>query len=149
MTSMTKTGTTATSTVERALKPPMQDSEVASTMQKLGVAIKNIAQSHYAPNAGDLSGDRTEPINRDRLALLLGTSAPTKPREMARLLASPQSRIAAVRQLMAWAVLGGTTLGGHLSLLPPELAKCLSVMHSKHTDEHGKITQHSSVHCKS
>lgn len=124
-----------TTTVERALEPPMQDSDILNNMQRLGTAIKNYAQSYCTTASGNLAGGAS--VDAERLASLLGSNAPVQPQRLATLLASAQSRTAAVRFLIAWTVVPGTGDMAAISLLPPELARSLAVIHSGRSDHHG------------
>lgn len=123
-------------TVERALEPPMQDSDILSNAQRLGTAIKNYAQSYYVAAGGGLAEGAS--ISVEQLMMLLGSGAPVEPQQLANLLANLQSRTAAVRFLIAWAVLKGMSESLEASLLPPELAKSLAVIQSQPSNTNGE-----------
>lgn len=123
-----KVGPTPTVTVEKALEPPMQDSEVQGLTQRLGTAIKNHAQSYYVPRGtGPVSGVK---VSAERVTALLGASAPVRAEELAGMLASAQARMAGVRFLIAWSILRNMNGDPETSLLPPELAESLEVIHA-------------------
>lgn len=119
-------GATPTVTVEKALEPPMQDSAVHGLLQRLGTAVKDHAQSYYVARGG--AGGAA--AGAERVAAVLGAGAPVRAEEVAGMLASAPGRVAGVRFLIAWGILRNVSGAPETSLLPPELAESLEVMHA-------------------
>lgn len=124
--------------VETSLPPPLQDSEVADGLLRLGKSITSHAGSYF--NTGAVA--KPSDVNQDYLAQLLGQNAPFRAAELTYLLANTTARTAAVRFLLAWCILQHVQGESDpcKSLLPPEIAESLESMNATELHDDSKST---------
>lgn len=115
------------------LPPPLPERELASSMSSFGTMIKNHANSYFSGSEAE-NGFHPQDASLQLLAQLLGNTSPYGPKTVNSLLANARSRAAAVRFILAWAILPNIepTSPPENTLLPPELAQCLQAMRAPH-----------------
>lgn len=114
--------------METALPQPMQDSDIAGEMSRLGTSIKNYAQSYYVGG----NYPRRESVTQDQLVQLVGDGRPPRAVNLGD---GKSSTVGAVRYILAWTILESIESrdsGVRTALLPPDIALGLSVMRQDH-----------------
>lgn len=128
--------------IESVLPAPMRDREVAHELCLLSVFIERHATSYFG---SDVAQGQVHPEQRtetaQNLAQILDYDAPCRADAMVPLLANSATRVAAVRVLLAWAVLSNIELTSRpeTTLLPPELAECMESMDDPTSEEEGTL----------
>lgn len=114
-------GTSAFALAERDLPQPLEDAAIGGEMSRLQTLVKNYAQSYYL----------TSPVAAKNVDLTeLGPSLPVPAPTLAAMLASPKTRISAIRFCLMWTIISrvGTDNEPSTSLLPPEVSNLLRSM---------------------
>lgn len=137
-----KKKTIATSTllaIKASLPEPLQDSEIADSLLRLGTGITSHAYSYF--NAGVVA--KMSNINGAYLAQLLGQNASFRAEELTYLLVDTTARITAVRFLLTWCILQHIQRESDpcKSLLTPELAESLESMNATELHDDSKSAQ--------
>ncbi|KXT03210.1 hypothetical protein AC578_4764 [Pseudocercospora eumusae] len=105
------------------------DTETKELFHDLNVAIRGHAQLYYTTSS-EIDPSQSCDANLSTLESILGTSAPVDAVAMHALLQAPETRIDAIRLLIAWAVFKYIQPDAEIerTLLPPELVKCAQAM---------------------
>ena len=119
--------------------PPQPEEErtIIANVSKLDTVIKNHVHSFYRHSATvqELSGDALPKLEK-----LLHNCTAINAQHLATMLSDPETRVGAVRFLLAWSIL--SNIGYHSqvdhTLLPPALAECLAAMNLKRHSSTGE-----------
>ncbi|KXT13843.1 hypothetical protein AC579_6893 [Pseudocercospora musae] len=118
------------------LPQPEADRTIIASVSKLDTVIKNHTHSFYAHSATVQSSGEALPL----LEKLLHNCADMNAQDLNTVLSNAETRVGAVRFLMAWSTLSNIGYNSQVdhTLLPPALAECLSAMHLKQESSSGE-----------
>jgi hypothetical protein len=130
----------AQTSIDELLPMPVQDNDIRTEMRALGNGIKNHAQSYFASNN---STELPSPKVYQHLSTLLGPSCPFGAKALNGMISDPRYRLAAIRFVLAWAIVQNIQMDGppERTLLPPELAECMTTMKQSGPIDEGMLPQ--------